>query len=228
MECTFTWIARINSALFLLLLLGIGFVAGSEIWHDLDRDKSHPVVVVDDTNTTEPTPLTLGRVERIDGSEFMMIRLEARQDGKGLTSGSSYRKDTHNALFLAGGGAQATWLFDNNKNLIDTLFPLQQDVDGNRTGPAVALYIEYATADTNGDGAIDDSDKLTVALAKLDGSSRTELLHNVDRTFSSELIDERTLAVVYQIGKTIHHARYRADTFEPLSDQTIIEIPANL
>lgn len=227
MDRFFVWISRINSVLLLLLLIGIGFFAGLEMWQDLDRDRPRPVAVVDDTNTTEPTPLTLGWVERIDGSDVLMIRLEAKHDDGKLTSGSS-RNDTHNALFLTGGGAQATWLFDNNKHLIHTLFPLQQHVDGNRTGPAVALYIEYAAADTNGDGEIDGSDKFTVALAKPDSSGRTDLLYSVERTFSWELIDERTLALVYQIDKTIRHARYRADTFEKLSEQTIMEVPANL
>jgi hypothetical protein len=227
MDKVFVWISRINSVLLLLLLLGIGSVASWEMWRDMHRHGSQPVAVAADTGT--PAPLTLGRVEPIAGSDVLMLPLEAKRARGKLTSGPSHGRDTYNALFLTGGGAQATWLFESNGKLIHSLHPLRQHIEGNRPGPSIVLYIEYTAADTNGDNEIDDdADTVTVALAKLDGTGRKDLLQNVKRVISSDLIDERTLALVYQIDKTIWHARYRTDTFAKLSEQPVIEVPDRL
>ena len=157
-----------------------------------------------------------------------MLPLEAERPGGKLASGHSHRRDTYNALFLTGGGAQATWLFESNGNLIHSLHPLQQRIDGNWTGPSAALYIEYTAADTNGDNEIDEADTFTVALAKLDGTGRKDLLQDVKRVISLDLIDEQTLALVYQIDQTIWHGRYRTATFAKVSEQSVIQVPERL
>jgi len=227
MDRFFVWIGRVNSVLLLLLLIGISFVAGGEMWHDLHRHRSQPVAVAAETSTPRPVRLTLGRTETVAGSDVLMLPLEAERAAGGLKSGP-YDRDTYNALFLTGGGAQATWLFEGNGNLIHSLHSLQQEIDGRQTGPAAAIYIEYSATDTNGDSAIDEADKVTVALAKLDGTGRTDLLQNVTRVVSWELIDERTLALIYQIDQTIWHARYRTDTFTKVSEQPVIAVPERL
>jgi hypothetical protein len=227
MDRFFVWIGRVNSVLLLLLLIGIGFVASWEMWRDLHRHRPEPVTVTAEAGTSEPVRLTLGRTEPIAGSDVLMVPLEAERAGGKLTSGP-YDRDTHNALFLTGGDAQATWLFEGNGNLIHSLHSLQQEIDGRRTGPAAAIYIEYTATDTNGDNEIDEADTVAVALAKLDGTGRTDLLQNVKRVILWELIDERTLALIYQIDKTIWHARYRTDTFTKISEQPVIAVPERL
>jgi hypothetical protein len=229
MDKVFKWISRANGVLLLLLLAGVGIQVAIWNW-PRDRSQSrHVAVATEPANTDEaPVPLVLGEVETVAGSDVLMIPLGTEEDSMKLGSGPRYRHEMRNMLFLAGNGQRATWLFEANGNLLRDLDQLSWRPDRDSHSPTVALYFEYAAGDINGDHEINRNDTFTVALAKPDGSGVSEILQGVTRVLSHDLVDEQTMALVYQIDKTIWHARYRVSTFEKLSEQAVIDVPDRL
>lgn len=67
-----------------------------------------------------------------------------------------------------------------------------------------------------------------VALSKSDGSGFTEVLSGVTRVLSHQQIEHRQLAIVYQIGAAVWHARFDLDTFAKLSEQSLVEVPQQM
>ena len=82
--------------------------------------------------------------------------------------------------------------------------------------PAKALYFEYVTDDTNGDGKLTSADKSSVSLARPDGSGVTEVLHGVDRVLSYDLNADNSVSVLYQTASTLHNAKFAAILMVPL------------
>ena len=231
MDKVFTWIGRANSVVLLLLLIGVAFQVAIWNWPKGDRPYPRHVAVTAEASDPEqrPVQLILGDVKAITGSDILMISLGTEDDSLKLGSGSGYRQgEMRNMLFLSGSGQRAAWLFPKNDNLLRDLDQLGWRPEQDSRNPTVALYLEYATADTDGDHEIDHGDAFTIALAKPDGSGVTDILQGVTRVLSHRLVDEQTLALVYQIENKIWHARYRANTFEKLSEQAVIDVPESL
>jgi hypothetical protein len=235
MDKIFIWISRTNSILLLLLLVGAGGVAIWK-WSRADLSRSQQVAVATEPGRAGRTSarLVLGDVETITGSDTLMISLGLMlpsgftAERMKLTSGPRYRQETRNILFLGGNSRYAAWLFKTNSNFLRDLDQVNWKPNHDSENPTMALYFEFAAADTNGDQEINREDRFTVALAKPDGSGVSEILHDVTRVLSHDLVDKQTLALVYQIEKTIWHARYRTDTFEKVSEQAVIDIPESL
>jgi len=225
MDRFFGWINRINSILFLLVLIGVGigtYLAVSEYRQAFARyelpDESTDAT---DEPAKPAVRLTLGEVDHIYGTDTSMIRLFS-EDAGGRT-GSGRNERMRNILFLSNDGQHATWLFEKHTNLLT-------DVDDLRLPdqPTRALYFEAVLTDSDGDGELNEYDLSAVALARPDGSGFTKILDGVDRVLSHEQIDDHHLAVVYEIGAAIWYARFDLDTFAKLSEQSLVDVPQQM
>jgi hypothetical protein len=228
MDRLFTIIARINSALLLLILLGAGValawtVAESSRWH------RRGAVTVTETaaDSHHSVMLNFGELETITGTNTQMMRLTASEKSTKFSSGGG-GSETRNILFLIGNEKAARWLFKDHKNLILVASQLRKESSDSREQPTKALYFEYVANDTNKDGELSSEDHSNVALANPSGTGFWVVLQDVSRVFSHQLVDQTYLSVVYQKGTTVKHSRFSLPSFKLEVDQEIINVPTKL
>ncbi|GGC64033.1 hypothetical protein GCM10011396_08710 [Undibacterium terreum] len=154
-----------------------------------------------------------------------MMRLSESEKSVSFASGSSYNQSTRNILFISGTDKKAHWLFPTQAKLILAVEQLNEKIDDAKEKPTQALYFEYVDKDSNGDGTLSHLDQSNIALAKPDGSGFIDVLHGVDRVISYELLSEKEISIVYQVGKSIKNIRLSAISFAKESEQEIISIP---
>lgn len=228
MERYFVIIGRINSILFLLVLLG---AAASVSWLTFTASQSQRrgVVEVVDADSAGEAPVLLGfeRIESILGADALMMRLTT-QGKSGKFSSGGYGGETRNVLFLSGSDKVSRWLFKDHKNLILVSTQLNEESSSPMESPTKALYFEYVVADTNNDETLSSEDNSSVGLAKPDGSGFIEILGDVSRVLLYDVTDQENLSVVYQKGTVVRLAKYSLRTMSQLSDQQIVNVPSSL
>jgi hypothetical protein len=209
MDRVFGWINRVNSVLFLLVLIGgsFGAVQIYLAYHAMLSSYSN-IHLSDEEgfeSVVEPARLTFGEADRVYGTDIVAIVLLSEEAG-------GRHEQMRNVLFLPENGARATWLFKDHTNVL-------LDFDGLRRGeqPTRAFYYEI-------DNETDDG-SLTVALSRADGSGLTEVLTGVTRVVSHERTDDRVLAVIYETGDKLWSARFDLETFAKLSEQSLVDVP---
>lgn len=229
MERFFTNINRINSVLLLLVLLG---GAGSIAWMTLANQpwtrRGAVDVVENESGVEKIVRLNFGRVENITGANTQMMVLTTEEKSARFSSGGYGSGDMRNVLFLTGDAKAARWLFKDQKNLISVTGQLKEEAQDSKDRATQALYFEYVSQDTNHDGTLSALDHVSVGLAKPNGMGFTEVLQGLSRVLSHDLIDSKTLSVVYQKGDVVRHARFSLDTNKLLSDQEIVNVPKTL
>jgi len=158
-----------------------------------------------------------------------MLKFCANEQSSGVFSSDGYNSEARNVLFLSGSQKTAHWLFPTHKNLILLTAQLQEGINGyDYKHPTKALFFEYVTEDTNGDGKLSHQDHIIVAITKPDGSGMTDVLQGVDKVLSYNMLDEKTLSIVYETGKFMRHARVSTVSLAKESDQEIIKLPETL
>ena len=228
MERLFILIARINSVLFLLILLcAAGSIAlmtlGSNRWQRRGAVEVHET----ESGLQKQILLSFEKIESIAGANTQMMRLTT-QDKSGKLSSGGYGNETRNILFLVGTEKTARWLFKDHKHHILDASQLKEGLGNSKERPTTALYFEYVTEDTNGDGRLSSADDSHIGLAKPDGTGFLEVLHDASRVFSYKLLDQRHLSVVYQKGSTVRHTKFSLASMKPEADQEIINVPSTL
>lgn len=228
MNTFFTYIRRINSLLLfgglivftLLVLWGIG--SGIE---ERNRDV---VATAKTSNAGEELRFRLEEAKDIPGTDTQMLKLTASKAQSGIAY-SGYERDIRNILFLSGDDKAARWLFPNQDNVIHTAAQLLAPAaDSDATGKgnaALALYFVYSDQDTNGDGEITKSDRSKLALAKANGEGFANVLSGIDHVYSVSLVGERSISVLYRLGKSLRHARYALATLGREFDREVAAIP---
>jgi len=225
MERLFVIIGRINSVLLLLVLIGAGISIFLLSWSSNRWQDRGAIEVPGNASTSKPPVLLrFGRIENITGANTQMMLLSAERTSEGFSSGG-YGSETRNVLFLTGNEKTARWLFPKQSNLILVTAQLREVSKDHKDNPTNALYFEYVTEDTNGDGKLSAQDHSHVALSKSDGLGFVEVLQGVSRVLSYEMLGDKHLSVVYQTGKTVRHAKFSVLSFTKEIDQEIVNIP---
>lgn len=228
MERLFRTIAKINSILLLLVLLGGGILIGGAIWSSNQwRSRGTIEVPTGEPTTKTKVLLHLDRVQNITGANAQMILLSAEEKSGTFASGG-YGIETRNVLFLTGSDKKARWLFPKQSNLILSTEQLREEPKELRDKPTRALYFEYVTVDTNSDGKLSSQDLSSIGLSSPDGLGFAEVLTGVTRVLSHELLDSQQLSVVYQSGNTVRHAIFSVLTMKKDKDQEVISLPDGL
>lgn len=230
MDRFFKIIRRVNSILFLLVLLGLGACSAWYAWtlygwyqrHDPDA-LAAASEEAEEEQTSTPDFLTLGDAETVTGTDLQMFRLtvEARRH---LRRGEEIR----NILFLPAGAQQGRWLFPNQDNLIleaDQIRPWRSD---DVAAPTTALYFQFVPGDPEGKTGPSQYDLFTVALTRNDGAGMVEVLREVEEVLSYEQLDSGILTIVYRDLAELRRARIALDTFATVSDAPVATIPDRL
>jgi hypothetical protein len=213
MDRVFRWIRRVNSALFLLVLIG-GSIGAAQLYVayrnmlESYAARNSPQEAAKPARNAEPARLTLGEADRVRGTNIIAIVLYS-DEGKRR---SRRHEQMRNVLFLSESGAR--WLFKTHTNVL-----LEFDELRRGEQPTRAFYYEIEAA---------DEDSLAVALSKADGSQLTEILTDVTRVLSYEHTGEQALSIIYQTDDQLWHARFDLETFSKLSEQSLVEVPQQM
>lgn len=228
MERLFVIIGRINSILFLIILLGAG-ISIALMMSESNRWQRRGAVLVPDgkSGSKQPILVSFEKIENITGANVQMLQLTTKEKSEKFSSGG-YGTETRNVLFLVGTEKVARWLFKDHKNLIFVASQLREESTDSEKKPTQALYFEYVAADTDGDGKLSSTDRSNIGLSKPDGTGFLEVLHDVSRVFSYEMLDQQHLSVVYQKGATVRHAKFSVASMKLEADQEIINVPDRL
>ena len=240
MERFFRIIGRVNSVLFLLLLIGIGgFILYNAFYTETFR-RGGAVTAIQTGEGQAPREVALrfGYPETILGSETVMLSLEATMESNGLIGSKSDDGETRNTLFMKGDGT-ASWLFEANANRVFEITQVAEDADPTsyggayqrdvrERGPTRLLLVGYTLpgdAATNGQG---EEGPMRVAFAQPDGSGLTERLQGVDEIIAVWLSPAKTLTVLYRSEAVVHRAQYALEGFREISNAAVAEIPKTL
>lgn len=228
MERLFIIIGKINSILLLLVLIG---AAGTIIWLNIESGQSRRRGQIEvpeaEAGGKKQILLNFEKVENITGGNAQMMRLTTQEKSAKFSSGG-YGNETRNVLFLTGTEKVARWLFKDHKNLILVTSQLQTNLGCSSESPTRALYFEFVTKDTNGDGSLSATDHSNIGLTKPDGTGFVEILHDVSRVLSYEMLDQKLLSIVYQKGAVVRHAKIEVGTLKLETDQDVVNVPNDL
>lgn len=226
MQRLFVVIERLNSILLLLIFLIAGASLAWLSWSSNQRERRGAIELpIGDDSSKAQVLLRFDRVESINGADTQMMRLTADSESAKFSSGGGYGGETRNVLFLTGKEKTARWLFPNQKNLILAAAQLKEESTDEKDSLTKALYFEYVRDDTDGDGKLSVQDNSNIGLTRSDGTAFVEVLRGVTRVLSYDMLDSRDLSVVYQLGKTVRHARFSLNSLAKETDQEVVTVP---
>lgn len=205
----FRTISRINSVLLLLAFLALGGMAlvaatSSMAW-TRRANRGPPAAVLPATGER----LFFGSIEAVEGSSLVVLPLEARRPGAGLSSGSSHVDQTRNLLFYDAASGAAHWLRPDHGTVIVTHELLRESgaVQGRWesrkpgfSDPVRWIRYELALSDTSGDGVIDGDDVRQVAVSGPDGKDLAVVLDGVDEVLGYAVPENGKLVVFFRRG----------------------------
>ncbi len=221
----FLWTARINSVLFLLLLLISIVLVTLTLFESSNWRGRNAVELIDaGADTEEAEDFRLGDLTNVCGRDVQYVTLESYTPSKGFSSGG-YSSSIRNLVFFAGQQMQSHWLFDTDKYLISEIHQLKTESGDCKGQDTVAIYYEIRKDDTNGDGKLDDTDNLTIALTSPDGTNYLEIDTNVTSVLDYSVKSEQSiLTMLLQNGGNILMKKYSLAAKKYLSEKAITRI----
>lgn len=199
----FIWISRINSILFLLLLLfGIGMTAFAFL-QGLYRNSPRAVEVVTAEESKLPAEkLTLGSIETVCGYDVKYVKLQTERAGKLYSSGRG--GEIRNVIFFTGENKSAHWLFEENHYLVNNIRSIPPNYSSCENKKVTVLYYDVVKNDTNQDGVISGEDEHTIAISDPFGQNYRELITGATRVLDYELSSgDQRISLLLQMNKQI-------------------------
>ena len=222
-------INKINSILFLLLLVGGFFliVSGmflSSSWQD---KRAVEVVQNDAEGKQEKIELILDDIENIPGSDTQYVHLKTKRSG-GKFSSYSGGGETRNVLFFTGSKLNTHWLYQNHIfNILK--FAILKQCKKNNKNKALAIYIETAKSDSDGDNLLNEDDLITISLTDVNGENLTEVDSNVQSVIDKNVVEDGSfLILLMQKDNQVLLKKYSLSTFKLVSEKLINEISKKL
>lgn len=224
----FRWIYRLLALGALLALVVGAFTIASAWWRGRAwMQRQHVEVAVDDQQAT-PRALRFHDLQALAGTGTKVLRVGEVAQGDGLGSGSGsglYDGSVdRNLVFLRDGMQTATWLFRGNMQALGRVDAVCAAA-AERCERVVALYLEVATRDTNGDDAVDRQDAMRPALVRTDGSGYT-LLGSASARVLDQVVaaDASTVGLLLQEGRWLVYREYSTTTFRTIREQRITQL----
>ncbi len=224
----FDIINKINSVLFLFLLLGVGIViifglVVSNNW----QDRRAVQVVQHDDNEKQKIELILGRINSVKGHDVQYIELYSRASA-GKFSSSAGGGETRNVLFFTGKNLESHWLYDKHNYLVNVFTVVNNDASPDLNEEkrlAKAIYIETIKEDTNGNGELDGDDLITISLAQPDGTNIKDIETGIQSVIDYDyLANDNSLILLFQKENKVIVKKYSLSTFKAESEKFINEI----
>ena len=223
----FRIIQRINSVLFLLLLMGaLGFIVFLSLQSKQWQQRN--TVEVNETDLSDhKIELRMGRLHEVYGHDVHYVELYS--EGSGGKFSSYTPKKTRNILFFIGDELKSHWLFETQSNLISNISLLTMDIQKDKKEPVIAFAINLIKSDTNGDGVLSDKDSKVIALISPDGSHYTEIEKEITEVIDTKVVnDGKVLMLLVQVNANLVMKKYSLIDFRKISEKTLLGIGQKL
>lgn len=130
-------------------------------------------------------------------SEKLTVEMKKRGNIYENFSKSSFAPTrAKNVLLINDNTNHAAWLFKSTEQLIININPLVDNEFGNNAITR-GISFEVIKKDTNQDNKLDNTDKRTFALSKIDGSGYTEIITGYNSIVESSMNSKGNLFVVF-------------------------------
>lgn len=222
MDRFFIAVARLNSLLFLVLLIS-GLIGMGVLWHT-SRDSARPTVFLKAGPHAQVKEFRFDRVDQITGTAIQLVHLTTERENGDMASGRN-PTDLVNLLVVLGDG-RSRWLFNSNAQHILRVKQLRAE-HAESTEPTRALLLEYVKADSNQDGVLSRADARQLVVMSVDGTQQTLVLADVAQVLSVDMLGADIVTVLYQQAGAVRHARFSLQQMKVQSDQQLAPIPAN-
>ncbi len=220
----FLWINRINSIVFLLILLcGLGFT----LMNVLDSFSSHrnnKTIIFDkdevQSKRDQQINLRLGLSSEICGTDLNYIQLETHPRSSGFSSGEY--SDTKNILFVQLSTMKNWWLFSSNNQNIEEVTQLQPSKNTLSCETGETIAIMYVISDPN-------TDSKSISISSTDGSDYQVISKNIDKIIESKVSpDGKNLITIEQIGDKAFLRKYSINQRVKTAESQISAISTKL
>jgi len=203
----FRTVWRVNGLLVLLtfVLAAGGALAGilTSISWGARNSGAEPVAA----RTEQGEPLSLGDVEEVGGTPFVILPFSTRNEASKFSSGAE-PSVTRNLLFFEASTGATRWLRpDRRAAVAERAFIHAPGRPGHdEVGPVRFVRYEIAEADTDGDGQVTDEDARSVAVSGPGGEELTTVLSELDAILGYRELEDGTALLVFFRRGTEHFA----------------------
>ena len=200
----FLWVGRVNSILFLLLLLAGLLLSAIALFESSRWSERRAVDVVNEPGkTVEKERFSLSGIHHICGHDAKYVELQTERSSGGFSSGYSGGQ-TRNIIFFIGSNREAHWLFQTNQYLIDSISVIPASYSGCEDATASVIYYDVVKQDNNGDGKLSDEDSHTLAISDPYGRDYQELVSGATRVLDFEFDEgKKQINLLLQLGNEI-------------------------
>lgn len=193
------------------------------LYQDATRTRHHNEIVNIDPKAEIEERFRMGDIDKINGSDSVIIPLYSDQNFSLEYSGKS-TVSTRNLLFTHLNNETSHWLFPNNKFLLAEHRLLNESGSWNKEQPVRAILISLVKQDTNEDQRLTESDRLTLALTTPEGKQYTEVLDGIDTILGYELIGQEKLVILYNRDGVGRIAYIALDGFKVLKETALPKV----
>ena len=183
-----------------LLAMAVLLFAGYMFYDDMKRSRHQNRIVNVDPETNIEEVFRLGRVQRITGTQSVIIPLNAKQKYSMSYSSGKSASSVRNILFSNMHTEASKWLLPNNQFLIANHRLLNKENSYGDNYNVVTILYDVVKSDTNNDSRLTTNDKLTIAMSDPEGNNYTEVLDTIDEVLGYEILDKEALAIVFNRG----------------------------
>jgi hypothetical protein len=147
--------------------------------------------------------LEFGDANRVKGTNFLRIPLEAHRASDGAFSSKSFGEQRLcNFRFVDTNDLSAWWLFEGFDRMITHVHDLRP-LEGGDERAVVATFYEVVTADTNGDSRLTPNDREAVYFCTPDGRKPKEVVPPSDGVLSFEQVRPEEVLIIYRRADSI-------------------------
>ena len=183
-----------------LLAIVVLLFAAYMFYEDMNRNRHQNRIVNVDPETNIKEVFRLGRLQRIVGTQSVIIPLNAKQKYSISYSSGKSASSVRNILFSNMHAETSKWLLPNNQFLIANHRLLNEENSYGDGYNIVTILYDVVKSDTNNDSRLTTNDKLTIALSDPEGNNYTEVLDNVDEVLGYDVLNKQALAIVFNRG----------------------------
>jgi hypothetical protein len=189
---------RINGILFLVVLIAACWALISTFRFQSSFSSPRPgrTDVRPATTVKSGETLEFGDANRVKGTNFLRIPLNAHQASDGAFSSKSFGEHRLcNFRFVDTNDLSAWWLFEGFDRLVTHVHDLHPP-DARSDTPVIATFYEVVTADTDGDGRLTPNDREAVYFCTPDGRKPKEVVPPSDGVLSFEQVSQEVVLII--------------------------------
>jgi hypothetical protein len=224
----FATIWRINAVLLLVVGILALIVLGSVAFMFI-KDATQPRHVDDVARVAVggdmTSKATLENFEGLPKTTVLRAPLRIRQSYS-LGSVSKQASSIRNYLYYEPGTRTTRWLKPSMESLIVQTWSVPEDESRDRHQDWVFSVYAVVAADTNGDGALTESDLIQIACSNPDGGNYRVLVEKADHVNEARLLAADRALVLYSVGDKLMAVEFNPQQAQGAAHHYEVPLPA--